>query len=137
MSLRDQLTQIYQSNKQLTSEILVNAATPEEHPLHGRFEWNDGVAGHEYRKVQAAELIRSVRVHYGAGDEGDGKSVRQWVSSTRSESEDRSYQPVEEVLADPFAQKLLLQECKREWKSFERKFGHLQEFARIVGKDAA
>lgn len=31
-------------------------------PLHSAFEWDDGVAGHQYRLGQARRLIRAVRV---------------------------------------------------------------------------
>ena len=46
----------------LTSSRVVAEATPEGSALHPLFEWNDGVAGHEYRLIQARQLIRSVAV---------------------------------------------------------------------------
>jgi hypothetical protein len=137
MSLRDQLTAIYQEHDRLTPDLVVEAATPPDHPLHDRFEWNDKLAGHEYRKVQAAELIRKVKVVY--ADEGgpNEKSVRAFLATSRDDTAERTYRPIEAVMADPFSQKLVLQECLREWKTFERKYGHLTEFARIIGRPAA
>lgn len=132
MSLRDQLDAVRSTQGELTPATVVKAAEPDDHPLHGRFEWNDTVAGHEYRKVQAAELIRSVRVSYGEPrQDGEKKSVRAFVP-VRGTDRSSAYEPIEEVVQDEFARKLLLQECRREWESFKRKYGDLEEFAEIV-----
>lgn len=132
-SLREQLQAVRAERGSLTPETVVEAARPESHPLHSRFEWDDSVAGHEYRKVQAAELIRSVRVTYGKESDGQPKSVRAFVP-VRGESPQSVYEPIEEVMQDDFSRRLVLQQCRREWLTFERKFGHLEEFASIVGR---
>lgn len=135
-SLREQLQFIRAERGALTPEVVVEAAKPRTHPLHCRFEWNDKVAGHEYRKVQAAELIRSVRVTYGKESDGQPKSVRAFVP-VRGESPQSTYEPIEDVMQDDFSRRLVLQQCRREWLTFERKYGHLEEFALIVGKKTA
>lgn len=43
---------------------VVDAARPEESQIHPCFEWNDPIAAEEWRKQQARNLIRSVRVQY-------------------------------------------------------------------------
>ena len=45
----------------ITADQLVEAAADENSPLHGYFEWDDSVAAHQYRIVQARLLIGSVR----------------------------------------------------------------------------
>lgn len=136
MSLRDQLNDVRREFGALTPANVVEAATPEDHPLHSRFEWDDAVAGHEYRKVQAGELIRSVRVSYQQPSGPERRSVRAFVSVRRERAEP-SYEPVEEVVANEFSRQLLLNECRREWATFERKYGDLKEFAQIVGRSVA
>lgn len=131
MSLRDQLAAVYES-RGLTSETLVAAATPEDHPLHDRFEWDDSIAGHQFRLVQAAELIRSVKVTYGKDTEGRAKTVRAFSSVYAEGSPVRAYVPTEEAMADPFLREMLLRECRREWARFEGKYSGLVEFAAIV-----
>ena len=135
-NLREQLNRVRADRGRLTPESVVEAATPEDHPLHSRFEWNDSVAGHEYRKVQAAELIRSVRVTYAETRDGEPKSVRAFVA-VRGEAASSTYEPIGEVVEDEFARRLLLQQCRREVAALERKYGHLQEFAEIMGRQIA
>lgn len=137
-TLRDQLTDIYAAHGRLTADLVVAAARPTGSALHHRFEWDDAAAGEAYRKQQAADLIRSVKVVYKIDPTGSEKSVRAFPSSRSAEAPDEStYRPIEEVVADPFAYQMLLNECRREWKSFEAKYGHLEEFAQIVKGEAA
>lgn len=131
--LRAELTRIYEKNNELTPDQVVAEATPESHPLHDRFEWNDAVAGHEYRKVQAAELIRSVKIVYRETPAGEPVKVRAFVStSSDAGSKSQAYHPTEKVLQDDFARKLLLQNCQREIDALTRKYGHLAEFAEMM-----
>ena len=44
----------------LQPDALVQAAEPEDHPLHDRFEWDNVKAGHEFRVIQARNIIRGV-----------------------------------------------------------------------------
>jgi len=55
-----ELQRIYIEHKALKPTIVVAEATPEESLLHPSFEWNNSVAGHEYRLIQARQLIRVV-----------------------------------------------------------------------------
>lgn len=48
----------------LAPDDVLAAATPEDSPIHGLFEWDDGKAGHAFRLDQARIVIRRVRVHY-------------------------------------------------------------------------
>lgn len=48
----------------VTSDQIVEAAQSTNSPLHSYFEWNDQTAAGIYRKQQADEMIRSVRVRY-------------------------------------------------------------------------
>lgn len=123
----------------LTAERVVDLARPADHPLHVRFEWDDSIAAEMYRREQARELIRSVKIKYAEDAEGRDKEVRAFVSTRDPKSpEVTAYRPTEEVLADPIAQKMLLRDCRREWMAFRRKYDHLQEFAQIIaGTDQA
>jgi hypothetical protein len=46
----------------LTRPAVEKAARDPRHPFHSQFEWDDSIAGYEYRLIQAGELIRSVTV---------------------------------------------------------------------------
>lgn len=131
MNLRDLLTDIYQRHQELTPELVVDEARPVDHPLHTRFEWDDTTAAEKYRQVQAAELIRSVKIVY--RDAPVERSVRGFVNVRPNTGPNRGvYMPTEEAVADDFTRKLLLAECKREWQAFKAKYEHLAEFADII-----
>lgn len=46
----------------ITPDQVVEAAQDDGSPLHAYFQWDDGAAAREYRRDQARELIRSVKV---------------------------------------------------------------------------
>jgi len=129
MSLREQLTAIYEAHGELTPKLVVATASPKDHPLHKDFEWDDKIAGPRYREVQAAQLIRSVKVMYSEAP-ADPKSVRGFHSVTRADS--TSYVPVEEIVQDDFMREVLLRQMRREWSEFQRRYQHLEEFAALV-----
>lgn len=138
-NLRDQLKSIYETHGALTPKLVVDEARDAEHPLHARFEWDDAVAGPKYREVQAAELIRSVRIKYTPKGSDEERDVRFFASIPRPEGS--TYVPVEDVADDPFARELLLRQAEREWKAMRRRYAHLDEFLELVrstlGEDAA
>src|SRR5262252_7868920 len=45
---------------EITAQRVVDAARPEDAPMHHEFEWNDAVAGEKYRLGQARQVIRSI-----------------------------------------------------------------------------
>ena len=138
MTLRDHLRSIYDANDGLTPAMVVDVARPEDHPLHHRFEWDDALAGEAYRRVQAAQLIRSVKVRYREGDEMEAADVRAFVAVRRTDApETATYMPVGEAFMDPFTRQLVLRDAEREWKQLQRRYGHLAEFAQMVLADVA
>ena len=132
--LRQQLTAIYQDRGELTPQNVVDEARPDDHPLHSRFEWDNELAGEAYRRVQASELIRSVKIVYAESPQGEQKRIRAF-SSLHEASEDAGatgYKPTEEIVADDFSRQLLMRQCKREIDQLRSKYGHLQEFASMM-----
>lgn len=135
-SLRDQLLAVRDEHGTLTPAVVIAAATPEDSPLHGRYEWDDEIAGHKYRLVQAAEDIRSVRVVYAEGKQGP-KSVRAFLAVRQDDdSPNREYLPTEDVLADPMMRHLVLREMERDLATLKAKYGHLKEFADLLRREA-
>ena len=135
MNLRDELQAIYDESGELKPAIVVDKARDPEHPLHGRFEWDDQVAGEKYRLQQAGDLIRSVEWVYAEEPDGAPKKVRAFHSVNRVDGP--TYVPAQEIQQDEFMTKLVLQSAEREWKSLQRKYGHLAEFLAVVRRDVA
>lgn len=44
----------------VTPDAVLEEATDPTHPWHSRFEWDDSIAAHKFRLVQARTLIRSI-----------------------------------------------------------------------------
>ena len=57
-----ELEKLSQQHGHLSSSIVVDAARPEDAPLHPAFEWDDAIAGERYRRQQASTLVRAVVV---------------------------------------------------------------------------
>lgn len=129
--LRTLLTALKQQNDgQLTPQCVVDAARPVDHPLHSRFEWDDAVAGERYRRHQARELIRSVRVEHVDPTVPEEDRPRYFHAVTRADG--HSYASIEEIVADPELQKRVLLQAEVEWRSLHRKYKHLDAFLSMV-----
>jgi hypothetical protein len=137
IALRDlhaELESIRDQYSKLSAPVVVDAAREPSHPLHSRFEWDDTIAGHQYRLQQARELIRSVRIVYKEADEtGPEQSVRAYVSLA-NESE-QSYEPVNAVAQNPLQRQMALNAMQREWKALYRRYQEFEEFAAMVRQD--
>ena len=58
----ERLTSIYEKEKLITPELVLEDAKKKNSPLHSCFEWDDTEAANKYRLSQARDLIRSVIV---------------------------------------------------------------------------
>ncbi|MDF3280445.1 hypothetical protein [Gordonia sp. N1V] len=132
--LRAHLTSLYVERGQLTPQDVVDDARPTDSPLHHRFEWNDALAGEAYRRVQAQQLIRSVKISFPeSAPVTERRSVRAFSSVRGGDKpETEGYAPTEEVIANDFGRKVLLRDLEREIASLKRKYGHLKEFAALM-----
>lgn len=59
-----ELDRIHAARGELTPGVLVDESREPAAPLHPAFEWDDSVAGEEWRKQQARHIIRAVHVQY-------------------------------------------------------------------------
>lgn len=138
--LRQHLTALYAERGQLTPQIVVDDARPGDSPLHHRFEWDNDIAGEAYRRVQAQQLIRSVKISFPeSAPVPERRSIRAFSSIRNSGSDEQSegYAPTEDVLATDFGRKVLLRDLEREISSLKRKYGHLKEFAALMTEAAS
>src|SRR5262245_7390575 len=58
----DELARIQLRDGKIETATVVDEARPDEAPLHPVFEWDDAVAGEQYRLQQARLLVRAVEV---------------------------------------------------------------------------
>lgn len=131
MNLREHLQGIYDSQGRLSPDLVVEVATAPEHPLHVMFEWDDTVAGAKYRLVQAAGLIRSVKISINRGPTKAPLSVRAFMAP-REATEPQSYEPVEDIIQDPLRRQMMLHQMERDWRALYRRYAEFKEFWELV-----
>ena len=132
--LRGQLQAIYDRHERLTPQLVVETARDESHPLHSRFEWDDKVAAEAHRLDQARRLIRSVKVVYREADEKEAARTVRAFHSVRDE-QGTAYRPTDEIVESEFLTRIVMQQMELEWKQLMRKYGHFEEFLKLVRAD--
>lgn len=135
-NLRDELEKIRKQAGELKPEPIVEAATPEDHPLHSRFEWDNSIAGHQYRLEQARMLIRQVRIEFVDSKE-KVTTIRAYQAVRNEKAPGYTYVPSEEVAASPVLTDIVLMDMKREWKALQQRYGHFAEFVSMIQSDIA
>lgn len=135
MSLRDQLLAIRAEQGVLTPQIVLEAARPDDHPLHDRFEWDDKIAGEQYRREQAHRLIQSVRVSYISKD-NEPRTTRAFVA-VPSDIPQPVYEPAEDIANNPVLHQIVVAQLEREWRQLRQRYGHLSEFLTLVAEAAS
>lgn len=151
--IRAILQDMYERHGRLTPAIIVDESRAEDAPLHKRFEWDDTVAAEQYRFLQAARIIRSVRIKRVGNDtdasEGsDGREengvaepegVRAFLPVRVRDRDDVgswTYEPTRKALADPTSRCILLNEMRRDWRAFQSKYQALSEYATLIEEEA-
>ena len=113
----------------LNPEDVVAHAKKKTSILHGKFEWDDKVAGHLFRVDQARGIIRKFRVRVTDSD-GEIKEVRAFASI--KEGEEREYRDVFEVMARPDLQSQVFTGLKREALEWSKRAKAWAEFSDVV-----
>lgn len=135
------LAEIERKRGDLTPELVVKAAQSKRSPLHSKFLWDDTAAAHSYRLVQAAWLIRTVKVRVVVNDKpAETRAfirVVRMTETARNESgggspAPRSYVPLASALENPDWREQMLSQALRELESFQRKYATLEELADIM-----
>ena len=142
MSTQQELQTIYDVQGSLTPALVVDTAKDPEHPLHTRFDWDDTTAAEKYRLVQAAYIIRSVRVTVQRSDSST-VTVRPWVARESMELSKLTdgppiageYIPIVDVIADDVSRTAWFRSLERDWRSLKRRAGNSKEFASLVLDD--
>ena len=132
MVTRDILQRVYDTHGMITPALVVRDATDPGHPLHDRFEWDDSKAGPRYRELQAAQLIRSVKL---ALPDEPLVQVRAFVNIQPSGDalDTRGhYQPVDMALRNDLTRQRLLETMERDWLAFRAKYSHMSEYAALI-----
>lgn len=137
MSVERVLRDIYERQGSLSPELVVQAATPESHPLHKRFEWDDSIAGPLYRLNQAADIIRSVKVVIERQPDQSPIRVRAYVAREEMGLAEKpgDYVPVEEVVRSDIMRTAWFRRLADDWQRLKSRAAGSKEFADMVLAD--
>jgi hypothetical protein len=120
----------------ITPDDVLRNAKSESSPIHDCFEWDDTVAGEKFRFIQAAMLIRSVKVRVETHPQEEPKIVRAFVSvTTETDKTDESinkYVPLESALRNEGYRHQMIENALRELKAFQRKYALLSELSSVI-----
>lgn len=124
----------------ITPQIVLDEARIKTSPLHSYFEWNNSAAAEKFRLVQAAALIRRIKVTIEAQPERT-INVRAFVNVDKPMADDDDeaevvassvYVTVQEALTSTDYRGQLLADCARDIAAFRSKYAALEEAAGIL-----
>ncbi|GAF67346.1 unnamed protein product [marine sediment metagenome] len=124
-----ELGKVLESFDSLTPGNLIKAAKRKKHLLHNSFEWNDSIAGNEYRKHQARLVINSVEVVI-----EDSSPVQAFINIGKHDEEAREYKPITVILESEEETNMMLEQALRELKSWQKRYKSLTELSAIFSK---
>lgn len=109
--------QLAAENK-LTAQSLVDASEPETAPLHNAFEWDNRIAGNEWRKYQARNIIHSLVI---VREEAEPQKV--YFNLDKKENE---YTHIDVILSSEDDYNKMMENALNELRSFQRKYARLE-----------
>lgn len=109
---------------------LVAAARRPRHACHGMFEWDDEVAAHGFRLVQARQIIRSIRVVAPEADDDDGRSSPPAFLHVRGATTE-GYMSTDAAMASDDLRALVLGEALAHLRGLQSRYDHLAELAAV------
>lgn len=98
----------------LTAQNLVDISEPEDAPLHRAFEWDNKVAGNEWRKHQARNLIHSLEIV-----KDETPPAKAYFNLERTEAE---YTSVDVILRSEDLYQKMMNNALNELKAFKKKY---------------
>jgi hypothetical protein len=125
-----ELDRIYRERGSLDPTLVVDEARPEDAQLHPAFEWQDEVAGENWRKYQARTLIRSVEVVK------DDQQAPVWIN-VQPVSMAASYVLADVVAITPDFLAVAVSEAAKRLSAAEDALSQLKRLAHEQGDDRA
>jgi hypothetical protein len=109
----------------IAPSAMVEAARDPESALHGLFTWDDSEAAEKWRIAEAQKYLRT-QVTVIAQPSAEPIAVRAYWSLP-SDRAAGLYRPIAQVLASREMTTEMLEDARREFLSYKRKYGHLEQ----------
>jgi hypothetical protein len=121
---------IYNEYGKIDATTVVNLARKKNHPLHAGFEWDNSIAGEEYRKHQARVMIGAViKIKRTDPEPIRYRRASEYINVTRKD--DRTYVSTAKALSDEELRKQVLKRALKEAKSWKERYINLKELSKI------
>jgi hypothetical protein len=135
--VRDELARIAENNDgRLNPDTIVDAARSRKSILHDYFQWDDSVAGEQFRRAQAIVLIKKIRftivLHDPETKQIGFKTVRQYQSRPSQRGPGGGYEDIEDIMSDSEKRTELLQAAFAELSAFRRRYEDLEELSSVL-----
>lgn len=122
----EECERIERENGILTTGALVDSARDESSELHPLFEWDDKIAGEQWRNQQAKVVLSCLKITVKSDENEEPKKIRAFVNT----NPDRSrgvYMNVEDAMNDYESRNGVLIRAKRELRAFLDKYEGIKE----------
>jgi len=130
MKLREALELLEAEHGGLTPKMVVEAARPDDAPLHAFvFDRTITEAAESWWLQRAQDLIQSVRIRQQKED-GPDLIVRRYVSVDTNGGP--VYRDIEKIAQDPIAKEIALRDMRREWQALQSRYKGYQEFWTLI-----
>lgn len=123
------LERILQTEGVITARRVVEEARPEDSPLHPIFEWDDSVAAEDFRRNQARNLVRSLRVVIKQDHTETPKEILAFVRVHQVRG--GGYIPTVKAMSEPDSRQQVLTDALRSLQAWRRRYDHLRELETI------
>jgi len=123
----EEIDRISNGQGNITVEQYIEHATSPQSPLHNTITWDRNIAAHEWNKVEARTILRSLLYNELPGDK-----PRRFVYKVSDDS--GKYTKTSEILINPDMRQQLITNAITELENFVNKYNHITELLRITNK---
>lgn len=109
--------QIIEEKGELSSETVLDEARNEDSKIHKFFEWDDRIAGEQYRKNQALNMINNLTVIVKTKEETPVKAFVKIRTEDKSE-----YKHIKAVIENTNDYEYLLNKMEKELETLRKKY---------------
>jgi len=115
-----------------SKKILARIKKNKKHIIHGLIEWDDTIAGEEFRLQQVRNIVNHVTIEI--KEIGDGLPVRAFFSVTKQDNgENVVYVDLNQTFSDDYYRSQVISRAKSELSNWQERYHQYNELRGIVG----
>ena len=127
----EECEKIEKKNGAVTANALVDSARAKSSMIHELFEWDDKVAGEQWRLQQAKVVLSCLKITMKTEDDQPPKKVRAFIN-TNPERSKGIYMNIEDALSNEESRAGVLIRARRELNSFLDKYSDIDELKDVI-----